>query len=91
MVKIDAHWGESDRNAFIDAAAPVLQDMKKILDGFEDPELGHYGCGVYIRLVSRRLTFEQPVIETLLAAAKKHGWKLSVDTRLGPLVATFMM
>ena len=90
MVKIDPHW-EEHRNDLIDAAAPVLRDLKKILDGFEDPELGNYGIGVYIRLASRGLTFEQPVIETLLAAAKKHGWRLSIDTRLGPLVATFMM
>jgi hypothetical protein len=91
MVKIDSHLDEHERNALIDAAAPVLKDLKGVLGGFEDPELGHYGAGVYVRLVSRGLTFEQPVLEGLLSAARKHGWRLSVDTRLGPLVATFMM
>lgn len=90
MVKIDAQW-EPCRNALIDAASPVLKDLKPILEGFEDPELGYHGAGVDMRLVSRGLSFGQPVLETLLSAAKKHGWRLTVDTRLGPLVATLTM
>ena len=90
MLKIDAFW-EDHRSQLVDQAAPLLQDLREVLGGFHDPELGYFGAAsLYARLSSRALVLEQPMIERLLEAAKKNGFVLSIDTRNGPLVVTFM-
>lgn len=90
MVKIDSCW-EDDRNLLLDQAAPILTDLKEVLGGFADPELGYIGTkSIYLRLSAMGLVLEQWVIEKLLKAASNNGAVLSIDTRQGPLVATIM-
>lgn len=89
MVKIGREW-EEKRTQILDQAAPILEDLKGILGGFE-AEAGYFGpSGLYIRLSARSLVLEQATIETLLRAAKANDGVLSIDTKQGPLVATIM-
>src|SRR5262245_49162424 len=95
MLKIDADW-DRERNQIIDHAVPLLKDLGAVLDTFQDPEAGCFGAqavsppdSIWVRLSSKRLVIEQPVIEALLTAAKRNGMILSINTQQGPLVADF--
>lgn len=90
MVKILGEW-QDKRTQILDQVAPILEDLKTVLPGFEVPEAGYFGKdALYIRLSARSLVIEQPTIEVLLGAAKANDAVLSIDTKHGPLVVTIM-
>jgi len=88
MLKIDSNY-DQERSQIIDHAAPLLKDLDTVLDSFQDPEAGCFGAqavsppdSVWIRLSSKRLVIEQPVLEARPRAAPREIGRASCRERV---------